>query len=236
MQPESTDAVFKVLAPDNLIYGPIDLATLVQWVRERRVQRESWIHWETEKDWVAAGSISALQAEFDALPVISEEPAPAESALPLVKADELRSFERFAAYPNEDLAVLLTYCEFITARKEDVIIRNGDLSDSMYLVLSGKVRARLLAGGRETQLGTMGPGELFGEIAMLSQTARSADVLANVPSRLLRLTSKSFQELMANYSELAVRMLFNISRQLATRMSQRNQDLQKDLASSYVWR
>ena len=82
----------------------------------------------------------------------------------------------------------------------------------------------------------MHPGELFGEVAMLSQTPRSADVVAEVPTRLLRLTSERFQELISEHCQLAAKMLFKISRLLATRISQRNDDLQKDLASSFVWR
>jgi CRP-like cAMP-binding protein len=122
------------------------------------------------------------------------------------------------------------------AAKGDLIIKKGDLSDAMFLVVSGQVRARLRVGGHDTSLGTMEPGELFGEVAMLSQTARSADVVAEVPTRLLQLTSEGFQELMSEHPKLAARMLYNISRLLATRLSQRNQELQKDLASSFVWR
>ena len=236
MQAASAAAVFKVLSSDNLIYGPIDLATLVQWVRERRVQRETWVHLETENNWVAAGAISALQPEFDALAETAETAPPAEVDSQAIRLEELRDFKRFAPYSNEDLALLLTFSELVTAAKGDVIIRKGDLSDSMFLVLAGQVRARIRVGGHDTSLGTMEPGELFGEVAMLSQTARSADVVAEVPTRLLRLTSERFQELMSNHSQLAARLLYNISRLLATRMSQRNDQLQKDLASSFVWR
>ena len=236
MQADSAAAVFKVLSSDNLIYGPIDLATLVQWVRERRVQRDTWVHWETVNNWVAAGSINALQPEFDALAEIPEVLPPAEMILSAITIDELRGFERFAPYSNEDLVLLITFCELVTAAKGDLIIMNGDLSDSMFLVLSGQVRARIRVGGHDTSLGTMDPGELFGEVAMLAQTARSADVVAEAPTRLLRLTSERFQEMMSGHSQLAVRMLFNISRLLATRISQRNQQLEKDLASDFVWR
>lgn len=236
MQADSADAVFKVLSSDNLIYGPIDLVTLVQWVRERRVQRDSWILVETANDWGAAGSISALQPEFDALAEVAEAAPAAEVNSPAISLEELRGFERFAPYSNEDLTVLITFCELVMAAKGDLIIKKGDLSDSMYLVLSGQVRARLRVGGHDTSLGTMEPGELFGEVAMLSQSARSADVLAEAPTRLLRLTSERFQEMIANHSQLAARMLYNIARLLATRLSQRNQELQKDLASSFVWR
>jgi len=236
MEATSADAVFKVLSSDNLIYGPIDLATLVQWVRERRVHRESWIHSETANTWVAAGSIDALQPEFDVLAEVPKAAPSAEAALPSITIDELRGFERFAPYSNEDLALLLTFSELVTAEKGDLIIKNGDLSDSMFLVLSGQVRARIRVGGHDTSLGTMEPGELFGEVAMLAQTARSADVVAEVPTRLLRLSSERFQQLMSDHSQLAARILYNISRLLATRISQRNQQLEKDLASDFVWR
>ncbi len=236
MQRDSAEAVFQVLSSDNLIYGPIDLPTLVQWVQERRVQRESWIYCEAEKAWVAAESIAALQPEFTDLAAVPVAALNVEEPLPNVTLEELRAFKRFDPYSNEDLALLITFCEFVMVAKDDVIIKKGDLSDSLFLILSGQVRARLRVGGQDTSLGTMEPGELFGEIAMLSQTARSADVVADAPTRLLRLTSQNFQELMANHSDLAARMLFNISRQLATRLSQRNQDLHKDLASSFVWR
>lgn len=200
-----------------------------------RVQRETWVHLETENNWVAAGSIAALQSEFDKVSDLASTPS-VEVDRPEIQIEELRGFQRFAPYSNEDLALLITFCELVPAAQGDVIIRKGDLSDSMFLVLSGEVRARLRVGGHDTSLGTMGPGELFGEVAMLSQTARSADVVAETPTRLLRLTSERFQEMMSNHSQLAARMLYNMARLLATRMSERNQELQKDLASSYVWR
>jgi len=236
MQSNPADTAFKVLSSDNLIYGPIDLPTLIQWVQERRVLRETWVFLEAANNWVAAGSIDALKPEFDDLKSISHVVLTGEEALPNVTLDELRGFERLAPYSNEDLALLLTYCELVLADQGDVIIKKGDVSDSLFLVVSGQVRARIRVGGHDTSLGTMEPGEVFGEVAMLSQTARSADVVADSPARMLRLTSANFQELMTNHADLAVRMLFNMSRQLATRLAQRNQELYKDLTSSFVWR
>lgn len=236
MHKDSAGAVFKVLSTDSLIYGPIDLATLVQWIRERRVQRDTWVLWETTNAWVAAGSIDAVRPEFDAVGEVPKASPTAELSQPTITLEELRCFERFDPYSNEELEILLTLCELVTATKGDVIIKKGDLSDSMFLVLSGQVRARLRVFGQDTSLGTMEPGELFGEVAMLSQTARSADVVAELPTRLLRLTSESFQELMSKHSQLAARLLYNISRLLATRMSERNQELQKHLASSFAWK
>ena len=135
------------MSSDNLIYGPIDLATLIQWVQEKRVQRETWVHWETANKWVAAGTMSSLQPEFDALTDAPKVVSSAAEDLPEVTIDELRGFERFAPYSNEELALLITYCEVVRAAKGELIIKKGDLSDSVFVVLSGQVRARIGVGG-----------------------------------------------------------------------------------------
>jgi CRP-like cAMP-binding protein len=236
MQTIAIASAFKVLSSDNLIYGPIDLDMLVQWVRERRVDRETWVLVEPENEWVAAGSLEPLNSEFDLLDAIPEVDTVSQSDLAEVTVAELREFERFKPYSNEELEMMVGFCELVEAAPGEVIIRKGDLSDSMFLLLSGRVQARLRVGGHNTPLGEMEPGELFGEVAMLSQTPRTADVVTELPSRLLRLTSDRFRDLHENHPALAAKMLFNLSRQLATRLSQRNNEMQKELASAFVWR
>jgi hypothetical protein len=233
---QDTSKVFRVLSSDNLIYGPIDAATLVQWVKERRIEGDTWILLEPANEWVGAGTIDFLTPHFN----VAETGA---QSVPIKMRDsaevtvaELRGFERFQPYSNQELEIFVGFCDVVEAGKGDLIIKKGDLSDAMFLVLSGQVQARLRVGGHDNPLGTMQPGEIFGEVAMLSQTARTADVLAEVPSRLLRLSSDGFREMMINHSALAAKILFNMSRLLATRLSQRNADLQKDLAASFVWR
>jgi CRP-like cAMP-binding protein len=219
-----------------MIYGPVDLATLVQWVRERRVLRDTWIHWQTANDWIPAGEMEELRSHFETRDV---EPAVQEPAVPCeagVSVEDLRDFERFAPYSNAELTRFLEYCDVVQAKQGELIIKKGDLSDAMFLVLSGEVRARLKVGGHDTSLGNISAGELFGEVAMLSRTARSADVVAETPARLLRLSSEAFQLLVEEDPPLAARILFNVARSLATRLAERNIDLQKDLASAFVWR
>jgi len=236
MQIDSNAELFKVLSSDKHLYGPIDIDTLLQWVRERRIQRETWIHSETANNWFAAGSLDTLQSAFDALDTELDETQAAPRATDVIAVEELREFERFEPYSNEELSLLLNFCELVIVAKGEMIIKKGDMSDSMFLILSGQVRARLKVGGLDTSLGTMDPGELFGEVAMLSQTSRSADVVAEVPTRLLQLTSGRFQELISDHPALAAKILYNLSRMMATRLSERNAQLQKDLSSSFAWR
>ena len=235
MQGKSSDKIFKVLSTDRLLYGPIDLEMLVQWVGEQRVQPETWIHSETLDSWITAGNMEELHSHFVALAEVDGEEQDSAAGQNVVTVEDLREFERFAPYSNEELTLLLSFCEVVVAAKGDVIIKKGDLSDSLFLILAGEVRARMLVGSSDNSLGMMHPGELFGEVAMLSQTARTADVVAEAPSRLLQLTSERFQQIIAEHPSLAAKMLFNLARLLATRMTQRNEQLQKDLTTPYAW-
>jgi CRP-like cAMP-binding protein len=72
--------------------------------------------------------------------------------------------------------------------------------------------------GKETTLATLGPGECFGEIALFDRGPRSADVLANKDSVLLKVSGQAFDKLRAEAPELAVPMLHAIARTLAGRI------------------
>jgi len=60
MAPDSSDAVFKVWSSDDLIYGPVDLPTIIQWLQERRILSDTWIHSESANDWVPAGQMEEI--------------------------------------------------------------------------------------------------------------------------------------------------------------------------------
>jgi CRP-like cAMP-binding protein len=75
-----------------------------------------------------------------------------------------------------------------------------------------------MIGGKETILTTLGPGECFGEIALFDQGPRSADVVANKDSILLKISSEAFDKLRRDAPELSAPILFAISRTLAARI------------------
>ena len=56
----------------------------------------------------------------------------------------------------------------------ETIFRQGDAGDRMFVVIEGRVGLYLEGGGMEYRLTTLGPGEFFGELSLLSGTARSA--------------------------------------------------------------
>ena len=81
------------------------------------------------------------------------------------------------------------------------VFHEGDRSDACYLVRSGDLRVtREHSDGRAIALATLGPGDIFGELAMLDGQARSASVETLSDSELLALPAADFRRLLAEHS------------------------------------
>jgi CRP-like cAMP-binding protein len=106
-----------------------------------------------------------------------------------------------------------------------VIVKQGDPGDSMYLILQGELRVRINVAGKETILATLGPGEFFGDISLFDHGPRSADVVANAESMVLKITAKAVEELSKTAPELATPFLRNIGQTLSARIRADNKRL-----------
>lgn len=76
----------------------------------------------------------------------------------------------------------------------DVIFREGDVGAEMYIIQSGKVMiTKQLKSGEEKTLAVLGPGDSFGEMAVIDKDVRSANAIAMEPSRLIALDEELFE-------------------------------------------
>jgi CRP/FNR family cyclic AMP-dependent transcriptional regulator len=97
----------------------------------------------------------------------------------------------------------------------DVIFYQGDPGTSLYIVQEGRVKLALTsAEGREAILDLIGPGEVFGELALLDGEPRSADAVTTEPSRLLLLHRDEFVRFLLERPQLTVDLLGILSRRL----------------------
>jgi CRP-like cAMP-binding protein len=80
-----------------------------------------------------------------------------------------------------------------------VIIRQGDVGDRFYLVRRGRVVVTVADAAGERVLGEMGPGEYFGEMALLSDAPRSASVRAVEPTAVWSMGKDDFQALVDQF-------------------------------------
>jgi CRP-like cAMP-binding protein len=89
----------------------------------------------------------------------------------------------------------------------EIIFSEFELGDSFYLIQEGKVELVKLDGNTEKTIAILQPLEMFGEMAILELSPRSATAIARGECILLEFNSKNFQHLMLNLPELALKML-----------------------------
>jgi len=99
--------------------------------------------------------------------------------------------------------------------KNSVILFEDDPGDALYVVAEGQVKVVLIGeDGREVILSVLGPGEFFGEMALIDDEPRSAHVIAMEDSSLLVLRREEFQGILRQSPGIAVALLRELSRRL----------------------
>lgn len=118
-----------------------------------------------------------------------------------------------------------------TYSKQTILINEGDRSDFLYVILEGRVK--VFVGdekGREVILNIQGPGEYFGEIALLDESPRSASVMTLEPSRLAFVSREELTRYLSEHPDASVKLL----RAFALRIRELT-ELAKNLALSDVY-
>jgi CRP/FNR family transcriptional regulator, cyclic AMP receptor protein len=96
-----------------------------------------------------------------------------------------------------------------------VVFREGDSSDTCYVVRSGRARAvREHPSGRTIALATFGPGDIFGELAMFEKERRSATVEAIAATSAVAILGPDMRRLMAEHPQISTRLVIALGRRL----------------------
>jgi CRP-like cAMP-binding protein len=95
-----------------------------------------------------------------------------------------------------------------------VLFEEGDPGSRMYVIQSGAVRIVKRVGSREITLARLGPGEAFGEMALLEGQPRSATAVVESPARILEIDEAAFADLVRRNGEIALRLLRRLSARL----------------------
>jgi CRP-like cAMP-binding protein len=96
-----------------------------------------------------------------------------------------------------------------------VVFREGDASDTCYIVREGRARAiRTHGDGRAITLATFGPGDIFGELAMFEDELRSATVQAIEPTDVVAVLGPDMRRLMTEHPGISTRLVIALGRRL----------------------
>ncbi len=96
----------------------------------------------------------------------------------------------------------------------DILFREGDSGDVMYVIQSGAVRIHKNVSGQDKLLAVLGPGEFFGEMALLNGKPRSATAEVIDPTRCLVIDSRTLEEMVAKNAEIALRLIKKLAKRL----------------------
>jgi len=97
---------------------------------------------------------------------------------------------------------------------DEIVFHEGDHGQEMFVVQSGRIRITKAFGGEERVLAELGPGEFFGEMAILNNEPRNATARAVSPSVLLVYDKDTFEQMLLHNPNVAVRMVHKLAERL----------------------
>jgi CRP/FNR family cyclic AMP-dependent transcriptional regulator len=118
-------------------------------------------------------------------------------------------------FTPSELTGLLELSRSLRYPKDAVIFNQGEPGDTLYLIRTGRVRVRRTDNeGKELILADLGPGEIFGEIAVMNHSERSAQAVAISDLLLAVLHQRQFYDTLIKRPELALKIISLLCRRL----------------------
>ncbi|MBI3950947.1 MAG: cyclic nucleotide-binding domain-containing protein [Acidobacteria bacterium] len=99
-------------------------------------------------------------------------------------------------------------------RDGEIIVRQGEIGDCMYVIQAGQVEVLRENEGKEVRLAVLGEGDFFGEMAIVEREARSATVRALGEVRVLTVDKKTFLRRVHEDPSLAYRIMQKMSKRI----------------------
>ncbi len=128
---------------------------------------------------------------------------------------------------DDDLSLLNTSFEHITLRPGENLVTQGEASDAMFIIETGRlsVSLHLDTNGASKRLRAYGPGTVVGEMGLYTQSPRSADIIADEDTRLIKLTTERVAALERDHPALALKLHRHVVRTLAARLQSANEEV-----------
>jgi CRP/FNR family cyclic AMP-dependent transcriptional regulator len=124
----------------------------------------------------------------------------------------LEAVRLFRSLGAEDITEIEDHTNVKRCRRNTIVIERGDESNSLYFIISGQVRV-FVAGddGKEITLNELGPGDYFGELALLGETQRSASVITLSECEFRRLSKADFIHCLEQHPRIGFELVRHLS-------------------------
>lgn len=125
--------------------------------------------------------------------------------------DHLADVPLFRACTSKDLSTIARHAEDVTVDAGKVLIREGSVGgQEFFVIVSGK--ASVMRGRRK--VATLGPGDYFGELALLDRAPRNATVTADTPMEVVVLAPRDFTAVLEDVPGLSRKLLIGMAKRL----------------------
>ncbi len=142
-------------------------------------------------------------AQLDDTPILQEGVPMAARRQLLDLGEWLRNTTLFRCLSVAEATVLGTFLEPLSFEAGAYVVRHGDPGDDVFLIKTGMVEVKLsMPDGRYLKVRDLGPGDYFGEIALIAGGERTADVIASEPLTLLRLSRDAYGRYLARFVDV----------------------------------
>ncbi|MEW5938590.1 MAG: ATP-binding protein [Chloroflexota bacterium] len=143
----------------------------------------------------------------------------------------------FPGIKPAEVEELISNCQVKSYPVGAALCQENAIEHTFYMILDGDVRVtKLVNASEERLLQTLGPGDFFGEMALIHNAPRAATVTATTPLVVLELDKKSFDRVLENSSSIAMAMVREISNRLRSNDQMAVEDLRvraSELAQAY---
>jgi len=120
---------------------------------------------------------------------------------------DLRKSPLFQGLSDEELQQLMDMAESVSLRAGETLIKQGEPGDSAYVVISGDFEVQKQSGQSLIKIDVRNPGDVVGEMALLSQAPRNATLIAKTDGEVLRIPQEAFEKLLSSSTTAAMAVL-----------------------------
>lgn len=137
----------------------------------------------------------------------------------------LSSLMFFHRFPDNRRSEIISRLEIMPVTQGDCLIKEGRQNQTLYIILSGEVQVRMQAGEQYIKLATLGRGDFFGEVSMITGRPAIATVLASTNGLLASMDRKLLDEIATQFPHFL--------RNVMERLKKRNQETMSRMIEHY---
>lgn len=146
----------------------------------------------------------------------------------MAKIKPLKECELFRSLEDREIALLAKVVEEKTLAANTPLFYENMMGEAMYIIGGGGIQlSKMLAEGEVKTLTTLGPGEYFGEMALLEAGPRPVSAIATADSTVLLLRRAEFQKLMTEQPQIAIKVIIRMYQILSSRLRQASPRIQQ---------